>query len=231
MARCSHGRSVVTSDLSRPAAVTATRNLPSPVPASPRDPRQPPSSHIARAPEPSTGEATTSTSQHTRRITFHAAPPRMSPHSASRTVSGSMDDSMALWNLRALAGRHLPFADTDRRRAQTRSSMVCSLWRVPVASWSSTIPLGHWGHCSLRPPAPSLSQSLLAASYQLFPARRDFCVVGPPSRAGNARKMPNLCFVSAGWVRRVFQVESVKVKVGSGNPSIPRKLVAHHTSS
>jgi hypothetical protein len=38
---------------------------------------------------------------------------------------------------------------------------------------------------------------LLAASYQLFPARRDFCVVGPLRMPATREEKPNLCFDSA----------------------------------
>ena len=82
-------------------------------------------------------------------------------------------------------------------------------------------PTGPLGPLLSQTPGAILIPELACCFIPALPCSPRFLRCWPPSRAGNARKMPNLCFVSAGWVRRVFQVESVKVKVGSGNPSIP----------
>lgn len=207
MAQCCHGRSVVTSDLSdsRPAAVTATRNVQFQCSMSQGSPVASVISHRPRS-RAFHGQATTSTSQRTHRITFHAAPPECAPPFAFRTVSGSMDDSMALLNLRALAGRHLPFADTDRRRTQAPPTMGCNLWLLPVASCSSTIPLVH---CSPRPRlCPYPRACLLLTSSSLL--AEISALLAPLACRQRARKSPIFVLI----LRRVFQVESVKVRSG-----------------
>jgi hypothetical protein len=199
MARCfcSYGRSVVTSDLSRPAAVTVTRHSPI---SSASISQGPPSTSVISHRPPSRAfhrpghnfpQANTLAESHSTLYHQKCSPP---PHFASRTVSGSMDDSMALWNLRALAGRHLPFADTDRRRTQARCSMVCNLWRVPVASWSSTKlhnptgPLGQRGPLLSKTPGSVLIPEPACCFIPALPCSPRFLRCWPPSRAGNARK-------------------------------------------
>ena len=174
--------------------------------ACPRDPPSPPSSHIAHAPEPSTArpqlpQANAPTESHSTLHHQECAPPF-----AFRTVSGSMDDSMALLNLRALAGRHLPFADTDRRRNQAPPTVVCNLWLLPVASCSSTIPLVH---CSPRPRlCPYPRACLLLTSSSLL--AEISALLAPFACRQRARKGPIFVLI----LRRVFQVESVKVRSG-----------------
>lgn len=156
MARCSHGRSVVTSDLSRPGCctVTATRNLPSPMPASPRGPPSP--SVISHRPPSRAfhGQATTSTSQHNSSNHIPRCTPRMSPilHFALFLAAWMIQLSTLESAGVGVGGQALAIR-RHRSEAHPRPAlpMVCGLWRVPVASWSSTIPLGHWGHCSPRP--------------------------------------------------------------------------------
>ena len=202
MAQCSHGRSVVTSDLSDFSAGCCNCNQKCPIPMQhlPGNPRR--LRHLTSPALPSLPPARPQLPQANTRAESHSTlhQPRMSPHSASRTVSGSMDASMALWNLRALAGRHLPFADTDRRRTQTRSSMVCNLWRVPVASWSSTIPLGHWGYCSHRPrrrPYPRACLLLHTSSSLLAEISALLASLACRQRAKNAQSLFCFCWMGA----------------------------------
>jgi hypothetical protein len=82
-----------------------------------------------------------------------------------------MDDSMALFNLRALAGRHLPFADTDRRRNQAPPTVVCNLW--PAAGGFFAGPQYHWS--TVLPDPGSVLIPELACAFA-----ENICVVGPP---------------------------------------------------
>ena len=93
--------------------------------------------------------------------------------------------------------------------------------QTPQSHWAT----GPTGATALQDPrlGPYCIPELACCFIPALPCSPRFLRCWPPSRTGNARKKPNLCFDSAGWVRRVFQVKSVKVKVGSGNPSIPRE--------
>jgi hypothetical protein len=158
--------------------------------ASPRDPPSPPSSHIAHAPEPSTArpqlpQANTLTESHS---TLHHQNVR--PHLHFALLLAAWMIQWHFSNLRALAGRHLPFADTDRRRNQAPPTVGCNLWLLPVASWSSTIPLVH---CSPRPrlcPYPRACCCFLPA----LPCSPRFLRCWPLSRAGNAREKAQSLF-------------------------------------
>jgi hypothetical protein len=180
MAQCSYGGSVVTSDLSA-GYCNCNQKCPIPMqhlPGIPRRLRHLTSPTLPSLPRPG----------HNFHKPTHS--PNHIPRCTTRMCAPICISQWHCSNLRALAGRHLPFADTDRRRNQAPPTVGCNLWLLPVASWSSTIPLVH---CSPRPrlcPYPRACCCFLPA----LPCSPRFLRCWPLSRAGNAREKAQSLF-------------------------------------